>query len=62
VIHFKQLGFQRTPFIDQFPSRMISVEGQECNTNFKVFDGEFSANDITIIVISEEILSRHSGL
>jgi len=52
--NFKQLGFQETPFVDQFP-RIISVEGKECNTNFKAFGGEFSANGNTINFISEEI-------
>jgi len=31
--NFKQLGFQETTFVDQFP-RMISVEGQECKHKF----------------------------
>jgi len=58
--NFKRLGLRETPFIDQFPN-MIMVEEQECNTEFKVFDGEFSPNDITINFISEDLLFRHSG-
>jgi len=53
--NFKRLGFRETPFVDQFP------KGQECNIEFKVFDGEFSSNDFVINFISDELLFKHAG-
>ena len=43
--NFKRLGFTEYPFIDQFPKNVF-IEGQECNINFYVVDGEFNSNDV----------------
>ena len=58
--NFKQLGFTKSPYVDEFP-RQLMLENYLCSIDCFMHHGEFVSKDTAVNFVSKELLTSNCG-